>query len=219
MNDETHGKGDDLASTDWSAILNASDDHSPWICLTPERVACLSLEDCLYQIDRAVVDVDRLALAAKAAHLSLQAALTAALSGSASIGAYPAKLRDEYLQFFEDSRFASMERPLSDRVMGFCDLLETAIREPLPWTQTPLEVNEGERELLDRLTVVRHAVEHPKQSRHSIEPAYIAKALPVAARLTTELLASVSHHLEPGCLASVKLLAGRIFDMSSRYSV
>lgn len=191
------------------------DDGALWVRLTPERVAVLCLEDCAYQLERSGRDIDRLALAAKAAHLALQAALTAALAGSANVGAHPLKLRVKYLQYLEDSRSGPAEAPASDRVMGFDDLLAAATDHPLPWTQAPLAVNNAELVLLKRLTVLRHAVEHPKQSHHSIEPAYVAETVPVASRLTAELLASVFHHLEPGELEAVEALAVRIVELSS----
>ena len=218
MGEEIEADDDVPEATDWIAILTASDESEPWIELTPERVSILSLEDCDYQLARSESDVDRLALAAKAAHHALQAALTAALAGSANIGAHPARLRVAYLQYLEDSRTRSVEAPVSDRVMFFDELLDAAINEPLPWTQVPLEVTDDERELLNRLTAIRHAVEHPKQSFHFIEPAYVAQALPIAARLTVVLLQSVAHHLEEGCLASIEILRARISEVSLKRS-
>ena len=57
----------------------------------------------------------RLALAAKSAHLALQAALTAALAGSANIGAHAPKLRLAHLKYLNESRAQTADRPTSDR--------------------------------------------------------------------------------------------------------
>lgn len=211
MNDQ------DPESTNWVATFEASEKEDTWITLTPERVAILSLEDCEHQLERSQSELDRLAIAAKAAHLALQAALTAALAGSANIGAHPLKLRAAYIEYFEKSRSRRIEAPASDRVMSFDDLLDTSVNAPLPWTQVPLTVSDDERKLLDRLTAIRHAVEHPKQSFHSIEPAYVAEAIPVAARLTATLLESVAHHLEEGDIARIEMVRARITDLSSSH--
>lgn len=205
---------DDESQTNWLDILGAPDDGLPWIRLSPERVALLALEDCTYQLEHSLSDVDRLAMAAKAAHLALQAALTAALAGSANIGAHPEKLRSKYLEYFENSRSAPLTPPANDRVMAFPELLAAATGGALPWTGSSLQINEAERSLLGRLTAVRHAVEHPKQSHHSIEPAYVAEALPIAARLIFELLTSVSHHFTIDELDNAKMLISSISEMS-----
>jgi hypothetical protein len=206
--------------TDWLAILSSrEEDGADWITVTPERVAVMSLEDCADQLERSTTDIDRLALAAKAAHLALQAALIAALAGSANIGAHPRKLRVEYLQYLEDERSAGGERPASDRVMAFHELLAAATEEPLPWTGAPLAVTDEGKEMLGRLTHVRHAVEHPKQSIHSIEPRYVAEALPIAAELVVQLLGSVSHHLEAGELNMLQKVAARIQALSAGHVV
>lgn len=185
------------------------------ICLTPERVAVLSLHDCADQLDRCTTEPDRLAMAAKALHLALQAALTAALAGPANVGAHSPKLRAEYLVFLDGLKSGKVEAPVSDKVMGFNDLLSKAKSEPLPWTSAPVTVSAADQLLLDRLTFVRHAVEHPKQSFHGIGSAFVAEALPVAARLITDLLQSVAHHFEPEELAGSMATASRISDLSA----
>lgn len=197
-------------TTDWEALLaGGADEGPPWIRLTLERVAHLSLEDCLMQLELAADDVDRLGFAAKSAHLALQAALTAALAGTANIGAHETKLRLAHLAHLE-GRGDGPARPASDRVMAFPDLLDAAAQHPLPWTHEPLPVTDEQRELLARLTEVRHAVEHPKQRIHSIGPRYVVEALPVAAELAETLLGTVAHHLARGDLARIAQTVARI---------
>ena len=201
-------------TTDWAALLAGGNDDGrpPWITLTPERVSYLSLHDCLMQLELAVTEVDRLAFAAKSAHMALQAALTAALAGTANVGAHDPKLRRAYLEHFE-GRGAGPPRPSSVRVMSFPDLLAAATTEPLPWVGKPLALTERQHELLARLTEVRHAVEHPKQQQHSIGPRYVVEALPVAAAMVRDLLATVFHHLEPGDMERVGRTTGRISEL------
>lgn len=192
---------------DWVDLLRGADDHGPpWVRLSPERVAVMGLDDCAAQLERAVEQIDFLALAAKSIHMALQAALTAALAGTANIGAHPPKLRIAHLAHLE-GRGSGPLRPVGDKVMGFADLLAAATSQPLPWSGAPLPLDDEAAELLGRLTEVRHAVEHPKQILHSIEPRYVAEALPVAADLAYTLLESVFHHLGPGEVERIGLVA------------
>lgn len=191
---------------DWVSILSADcDAEFENVVITPERVSMISLIDCREQLDKSSIDKLRLALAAKVAHLALQAALTAAIAGTANIGAHPQKLRGQYLKYFEDSNSGTATRPDSDRVMSFVELLDAARTNTLPWTDTVLDVSDDEADLINRLTKVRHDVEHPKQLLYSIEPAYILRMLPIAARLTVTLLNSVFHHFEPGELEKIRI--------------
>lgn len=182
--------------------------------LTPERVAVLSLIDCAEQLERSASDTNRLAFAAKSAHLALQAALTAALAGTANIGAHAPKLRSKHLKYLEDCREGCAEAPESDRVMSFSDLLDAATKEPLPWTGTPVTVSSYQLSMLDRLTAVRNAVEHPKQHVHSIEPRYVAEAIPVAAVVAFELLKIMFHHLEDAEITETERAVRRIESSS-----
>lgn len=164
-------------------------------------------------MEEAAAEPLRLVQAAKSAHLSLQAALTAALAGSANIGASPPKLRADWLRYFEERRESEDARPPNGvHVMGFLDLLNTATsgEGPRGWLNGPLELQEGEPEQLDRLTALRHAFEHPKQLTHCFEPLWIKQSIPPAVRLVDLCLGAVFHHFEEDEIAEVKLLAARI---------
>lgn len=82
--------------------------------------------------------------------------------------------------------------------MSFKQLLDKAIRQPLPWSGQKLDVSIEEQMLLKKLTHVRHSIEHPHPESHFIEPLFISQTLPVAARLTGRLLEEGSHHYEEG---------------------
>lgn len=189
---------------DWMAILTSDNDGPEWVDITPERIAMISLIDCREQLEKSETFVLRLALAAKSGHLALQAALTAAIAGTANIGAHPEKLRTKYLEHFEESRTKQSERPESDRVMALSELLETATSNNLPWLNAPLSITPDQKNQLERLTSIRDAVEHPKQMLHAIEPDYILETMPVVADLTLSLLETVSHHFETGELDQVR---------------
>ena len=200
----------DTDDTDWTAILaSAVSDEEPhdYIYITPIIVAIFSLKDCEEQLRRASAEKLRLAQALKSAHLAVQAALTAALSGSMNIGAHPEKLRVKKLQYYQNG---IGERPAEDRVLAFNGLLQRAMGAPLEWTGEPLVLNDVEQELLTRLCSLRDGIEHPKQMHWSIEIAYILEVMPLAARTVVKLLEVVVHHLEQGELAELNGLATKI---------
>ncbi len=203
----------DTDLTDWVSILAGGQSGPEYVVVTPERVASLCLTDSVEQLEKSQASVMRLALAAKSAHLALQAALTAALAGSANIGAHPEKLQARYIQYFEESRTTPLAPPESDRVMGFSELLNAARSEPLPWSNAPLVLSDSEVELLERLTKVRHAVEHPKQMHHSIEQKYVLEVLPLAAKISVILLETVSHHLESGEIERLRACVDKIDEL------
>lgn len=186
-----------------------------YVEVTPRALAMLNLRDCKEQLERWQEEPLRLAQAAKSAHLAMQAALTDALAGSANIGAYDDKLRTAYLAYFEESRDGEATPPKSDRVMAFPNLLARAIDHPMEWSGQKLEVSSEEKEALDRLTFIRHRIEHPRPSFHLIEPRFIALTLPVAARLTLELLDVCWHHYEDGERAAIEMSVTAIAALCS----
>lgn len=177
---------------------SADDPLERYVEITPRALAMLGLRDCNEQLARTPDEPLRLAQAAKSAHLALQAALIVALAGSANIGAYDDDLRSAYLAYFESSRESDSLPPRGDRVMPFPKLLARAMEHPMEWSGRKLEVDAHELEALERLTFIRHRIEHPRPAHHFVEPRFIALTLPIAARLTLELLDVVSHHYEPG---------------------
>jgi hypothetical protein len=78
------------------------------------------------------------------------------------------------------------------------------MEHPMEWSGRKLEVSPDELKALNRLTYVRHRVEHPRPQFHFIEPLFIALTLPVAARLTLELLDVCWHHYKDGERARVE---------------
>jgi hypothetical protein len=206
----------------WEEVLavlgDENGEHDPlghYVEVTPRALAMLNLRDCKEQLERWKEEPLRLAQAAKSAHLAMQAALTDALAGSAGIGAYSNKLRAAYLAYFEASRDGDATAPTSDYVLRFDDLLARAMEHPMEWSGRNLEVSPEELKALDRLTFVRHRVEHPRPQFHFIEPLFIAQTLPVAARLTFDLLEVCAHHYEEGERAGVQAMVAAIAARSA----
>lgn len=165
-----------------------------WPMVTAERIALLHLYDCKEQLARSETEALRLVQAAKSAHLALQAALTAALAGSMGIGAYTDKVESEWRDFLQEGG----PQPKGRRIMHFEALLNKARTKNLEWTQRPLTVSDADATLLEKLTWIRHGVEHVHPGFWAIEPAYIHTVIPVAVRTALDALRTVTHHFEPG---------------------
>ena len=189
-----------------------------YVEVTPRALAMLNLHDCKEQLERWKHEPLRLAQAAKSAHLAMQAALTDALAGSAGIGAYSDELRAAYLAYFEQSRDGDATPPRGDFVLPFPKLLARAMEHPMEWSGRKLDVSPDEIKALERLSYVRHHVEHPRPQFHFIEPLFIALTLPVAARLTLELLDVCWHHYEDGERAAVESSVAEIASLCAEIS-
>lgn len=189
---------EEILASEPDQLTPTEDPLAHYVEVTPRALAILNLNDCRQQLEGWIEEPLRLAQAAKSAHLALQAALTDALAGSAGIGAYAPKLRSEYLANFEESRDGEATPPRGDRVMHFNDLLARAMEHPMEWCGRALEVSVDEIAALDRLTFIRHRIEHPRPISHFIEPMFIALTLPVAAQLTLQLLDVCYHYYEDG---------------------
>jgi hypothetical protein len=169
-------------------------------------VARLQIQECAEQLSRVEEDPLRLVMAAKAAHLALQAALTAALAGSIGIGAYNATLEQRWLAFLQDGAPAPDKR----RVLEFKSLLEKARSRPLEWTQEPLILSDDEAAALEKLTAIRDCIEHTKPGVWVIEPAFIKPLIPIAIDTAMRLLRGVHHHFESGEMETAEEVAAEI---------
>jgi hypothetical protein len=184
-----------------------------YVEVTPRRIAVFNLRDCREQLERFKEEPLRLAQAAKSAHLALQASLTDALTGSAGIGAYSNSVQAQFLKYFA----GNAEHPTNLRVLGFAQLLERAKERPMEWSGRTLDVSNAESIALKRLTSIRDSVEHAHPHFHFIEPLFIALTLPVAARLTLQLLDVRAHHYDDGqrvaveaCVVAITALCAEI---------
>ena len=180
--------------------------------ITPENVAVAYLCECADQLERSAKDTLHVALAAKSAHCALVAALTTAISGTTSIGAYGPKLRSKWLDWFDqDWEKERQPPPDSDRVMSFNDLLDTATSSRAGWLKEPLHLEGVEGELLDRLTFVRDRLEHVRPATHYIGIAFMQPAILLAARLASRLLReAVGHRLSDKQIGQIESALQRV---------
>lgn len=199
MNDEEQRLSiEEILATDPAPSDQIEDPLATYPEVTTRALAILSLQDCKEQLDRWNQEPLRLVQAAKSAHLALQAALVDALAGSASIGAFEPKLQAAYLEYFEKSRDEEASPPASDKIMNFSALLRRAIEQPLEWSGRKLDVSAEEHDALDKLTMIRDRIEHPRPHSHFFQPMFVARTIPTAARLTKVLLDECCHHYSEG---------------------
>lgn len=171
----------------------------------------LQIHESEEQLARAGEEPLRWIMAAKAAHLALQAALTAALAGSMGIGAYDGRLEARWLAFLQDGA----PQPQTWRVMEFTSLLQKARTQPLEWTGRPLLLTDEEATQLGKLTAIRDGVEHTKPGFWVIEPAVIKPLIALAIQTAIQLLKGIHHHFEVGELENAEARASEIAVLCS----
>lgn len=177
--------------------MESPNPYEKYVEVTLEALAVAHLEDCATQLAAAPEQPMRLFLSGRSAHLALVSSLTAAVAGTASIGAFSKTTQIRWLQYFEDSRSGLTNQPTDDRVLGFKHLLRTARVESAGWLAEPLSIDMVDEFYLYRLTFLRDKTEHPRPEIHLIEPAWIANAVSVGARWAVHCLKSVWDRLQP----------------------
>lgn len=166
-------------------------------------------------IGETVVDPAQWFLAIVDLHRTLNSALVAALRGSAGIGAYPVKLRREWLDYFEESRTREVAPPNWDRVDPFLDLLRRA-QEPSPDLQgEPLSLSPQQKDDLEKLNSLRDDIEHVKPTAWSLEVGGLPRISKAAAKALAHLysLPPVYMHLNEIELEPAHKAVGEILEM------
>ena len=189
-----------------------ADAHDPlasYAEVTPERLALAHLQSAASQLSQACRDPLFLFLAARSVQLALLSALTSAVAGSSSTGAYPPEKRAEWNAYFE-RRDPGEAAPEGDRVMSFRELLAEATARRVGWLEAPLNLSSDEREQINRLTNLRDWTEHPRPRSHYIDPLWILPPLRAGLVLAEQCLQAVMHRLEIEEVDAVRATIDRI---------
>lgn len=180
-----------------------------WLHVSPERLVVHQLRLCNEFLVRALQSSPYLLDAAKATHVALQAALTAALAGSDGTGAFKERERIKWLAYLSQLSEEPRLPVPDDWVMAFGKLVETAQKEGRlgQGPDEAITLSKDDDELLKRLYWIRHAVEHPKPGMHSFPLEYIVEAVRPALRLVLHLVRhqALQHHFtdsEHACASS-----------------
>jgi hypothetical protein len=119
---------------------------------SPNQLSALCVVRANRAISETLADPEQWFFVIVDLHRALNSALVAALRGSAGIGAYPLKLRIQWLDYFEKSRTSAIEPPNRDRVEPFLDLLSRAQKASPDLQGEPLVLTDQEKKDLEKLT-------------------------------------------------------------------
>ena len=134
-----------------------------WVRISCEGVAAQQAERAAEHLHASKTDPQRLLDVVRCLHTSLIGAMTAALNGTAGVGALEEKWRLKAIAALNDGEIDFEERTLS-----FSGLL-AAIQAPgrLPWSDS-LELTSEELSALRELDGLRALIDHPKPTSWSI---------------------------------------------------
>lgn len=181
---------------------------------SPHQLSALCVVRANKAINEAATDPTQWFLVIVDLHRALNSALVAALRGSAGIGAYPLKLRRQWLDYFEQSRTEDVAPPDQDRVEPFLVLLSRA-QKPSPDLQgEPLALSPQESKDLEKLNSLRDDIEHVKPTAWSLEVAGLPRISKSAANALAHLylLPPVYMHLSETELSEAQLAIRQILE-------
>jgi hypothetical protein len=150
---------------------------------TPHHLSVLCVRHAALIIRNTNTDPQLWFLAIPDLHRALNCAFVAALRGTAGVGAYPPKLRHQWLKYFEVSRSGNAPSPTSERVQNFTELLGQ-VRDASPdLLGDPLKLDVQQSEDLHKLNA------------HRARKAY--RLVPRARRFTTYLSSGSDRAIAP----------------------
>jgi hypothetical protein len=181
---------------------------------SPHQLSALCVVRANKAIQEAATDPVQWFLVIVDLHRALNSALVAALRGSAGIGAYPIKLRRQWLDYFEQSRTRDDIAPPGDRVEPFLVLLNRAQEPSLDLRGEPLTLSPQERKDLEKLNALRDDIEHVKPTAWSLEVAGLPRISRAAAKALAHLylLPPVRLHLNDAELVEAQLAIRQILE-------
>jgi hypothetical protein len=183
---------DDLADfVRWAKEAEERGPSPHFVTVTCERLAVAELERCAEHVEADDPDGYRLLDAVRCLHLSMVAIMTAALNGSAGIGAMPEKARAKAIHALNNGEFATGER-----VMSYSELL-TAVQTQgaIEWGPA-LMLTPEEAEACVTLNSRRERIDHPKPSSFIEARSELRRICLVVAPIVPRLASCVGHHFD-----------------------
>jgi hypothetical protein len=182
---------------------------------SPHQLSALCVVRASRAINETVSDPAQWFLAIADLHRALNSALVAALRGSAGIGAYSLKLRQQWLNYFEQSRTNEIGPPARDRVEPFLDLLSRAQQASVDLQGEPLSLSVQVRKDLEKLNSLRDDIEHVKPTAWSLEIVGLPRISRAAASALDHLysLPPVYMHLSEVELAAARDAISQILEV------
>ena len=185
-----------------------------YIETSPHQLSALCVVRASRSINEAATVPAQWFLAIVDLHRALNSALVAALRGSAGIGAFPLKLRRQWLDYFEQSRTKDVAAPDQDRVESFLVLLRLAQKASPDLLGEPLKLSSQELKDLEKLNSLRDDIEHVKPTAWSLEIVGLPRIARSAATALAHLysLPPVCMHLRETELAEARLAIDQILE-------
>jgi hypothetical protein len=186
--------------------------------ITPQHLAALSLIRAAAAIEETALDPTMWFFIILDLHRAVYCALVAALASTTHIGAFPDKLKAEWLEYFEESRSnPDVRPPRGDYVLPFVGLLERAENETLHMIGSPLQLRPDQRADIVKLNEFRDDLEHVKPQSWHLMVEGLPRMVANAAKAFEVLLESFAYHLENDELAKLERALLKIKDLENRY--
>jgi hypothetical protein len=163
--------------------------------IDPGRLASLSLCRAANALEHTTADPSAWFFIILDLNRALYAALVAALSALSREGAFDAKLRTEWLQYFENSRSnPNAKAPTSNLVPSLETLLTMA--EAGSRSVQPLDLTQEQRADIIRLNEFRNDLEHVKPESWLLDTTGLPRITKNVAAAFEQLFESFQHQLE-----------------------
>ncbi len=189
----------------WAKEAEERGPNPDFVTITCERLVVAQLERCAEHLEGIDPDGYHLLDAIRSLHLAMVAAMTAALNGSAGIGAMPGKARSKAIQALNKGEFATGER-----VMSYAELLEAIQTEGAIEWGPAIVLTSDERADCVTLNARRERIDHPKPSSFIEARDELRRLCRVVSAIVPRIAASVSHHFEEADRARVAGAVERI---------
>lgn len=191
---------------EWARENSSRAPNPEHVTVSCERLVVVQLQRCAEFISAADENGYWLLDAARALHLAMVAAMTAALSGSAGIGASPPKQRIKAIAAMNAGAWGDVP----ERVMSYAELVEAIQTEGAMEWASALRLMQEEQEACAALNSLRERIDHPKTSTFSESRAEIRRVCALVAALVPRIMECVRHHFEEDDFNEVRIAAGII---------
>ncbi len=203
---------DDIADfVRWAQEAEERGPSPDFVTITCERLAIAQLERCTEHLEADDADGYRLLDAVRSLHLAMVAIMTAALNGSAGIGAMPDKARAKAIQALNNGEIATGER-----VMSYAELLAAVqIEGAIEWGPA-IVLTAEEAEACALLNARRERIDHPKPSSFLEARSALRSICRIVAPIVPRLAEAVDHHFDDAERVRLSDAVRRIDELVAR---
>lgn len=181
----------DMSDAELAELMTANGDSGLYLRITSEDLVVQQLERCAEHWRAAAEDPMRLLDCVRCAHLALISAMTAALNGSAGVGALRKSSRESVLAWINTGTGRFVEQ-----TMSFPELLaEVQKPDALEWG-APMMLTAEQKDEAAYLDWLRKQIDHPKPTTWSVPIADTRSAILACVELVQPLMERAKHHYD-----------------------